>query len=55
MKKESQEPSANVNFGIPKRMLNEIDNLIETEFYSNRSEIMRCAMREFLIKRSEDV
>jgi Arc/MetJ-type ribon-helix-helix transcriptional regulator len=41
----------NINFRVPPKMREEIDRLVDEELYSNRSEILRCALREFLVNR----
>jgi len=53
----NKEPGTNVNFRVPKKMLVAIDDLVAEEYYANRSEILRDALRQYLVskKRSEDV
>lgn len=51
----SKKDQTNINFRVPPKMRDEIDRLIEEELYTNRSEILRCALREFLVNRRRDV
>jgi len=44
----------NINFRVPPKMAIEIDRLVEEELYTNRSEILRSALREFLVNRRQD-
>ncbi len=51
----SKKEQTNINFRVPPKMAIEIDRLVEEELYSNRSEILRSALREFLVNRRQDV
>mgnify|MGYP003141823497 CR=1 FL=1 len=50
----SKKEHTNINFRVPPKMAIEIDRLVEEELYSNRSEILRSALREFLVNRRQD-
>jgi len=50
----SKKDQTNINFRVPPKMRDEIDRLVEEELYSNRSEILRSALREFLVNRRQD-
>tara|TARA_R110002020_G_scaffold12742_4_gene46485 strand:+ start:872 stop:1036 length:165 start_codon:yes stop_codon:yes gene_type:complete len=50
----SKKDQTNINFRVPPKMREEIDRLVDEELYSNRSEIMRCALREYLVSRRTD-
>jgi Arc/MetJ-type ribon-helix-helix transcriptional regulator len=50
----SKKEQTNINFRVPPKMAIEIDRLVEEDLYSNRSEILRSALREFLVNRRQD-
>lgn len=47
----SEEKTRNVNIRYPVAMVDKMDELVRDEHFSGRSEIFRCAVREFLIRK----
>lgn len=51
-KNKGQEKMALISVHVPKRMLEELDELVRKGIYPNRSEAIRAAIRELLYKES---
>ena len=44
----------NINIRYPAIMVDKMDQLVEEQHYAGRSEIFRCAVREFLLRKERD-
>ncbi|MFB6490632.1 MAG: ribbon-helix-helix domain-containing protein [Thermoproteus sp. AZ2] len=49
---KGQDKMALISVHVPKRMLEELDDLVRRGIYPNRSEAIRAAIRELLYKES---
>jgi Arc/MetJ-type ribon-helix-helix transcriptional regulator len=43
----------NISLYLPKRWIEALDNLVKEGYYSNRSEAIRMAIRDLLIKEAK--
>ncbi len=50
----SEEKTRNINIRYPVAMVDKMDELVRDEHFSGRSEIFRCAVREFLLRKERD-
>lgn len=49
-----KEKICNINIRYPVSMVDKMDLLVKEEHYAGRSEIFRCAVREFLLRKEGD-
>lgn len=54
MTEDRNEKTRNINIRYPVAMVDKMDLLVKEQHFSGRSEIFRCAVREFLLRKERD-
>jgi len=49
-----KEKTYNINIRYPVSMVDKMDFLVKEQHYAGRSEIFRCAVREFLLRKEKE-
>lgn len=54
MTEDKKEKTRNINIRYPVAMVDQMDLLQKEQHYAGRSEIFRCAVREFLLRKERE-